>query len=82
MGTLLLTHKCIDAGLLEICDPGKATSIYKQTLSWLVRSLGSIGSSIANLEQLLTEALASRNRLTHAFHLQHNFCRNSNGAVT
>ena len=46
LGNLLLTHKCIDAGLLEHPNAIRATAIYdrinKQTLGALVRSLGSI----------------------------------------
>ena len=49
----------------------------KQTLGALVRSLGSIVDSIDDLEKLLSDAVASRNRLTHSFYLQHNFRRNS-----
>ena len=41
MGTLLLAHKCIGAGLLENPDPSSATAIYdqinKQTLGQLIR---------------------------------------------
>ena len=33
--------------------------------------------SIDDLEKLLSDAVASRNRLTHSFYLQHNFRRNS-----
>ena len=81
LGTLLLTHKCIDAGLLERSSSETATAIYKQinkqTLGQLIRSFGRIGHSIEDLEQLLMDALASRNRLTHTFYLQHNFRRNS-----
>ena len=81
LGSLLLTHKCIDGGLLEDPNALRATAIYdrinKQTLGALVRSLGSIGDSIDDLEELLSDAVASRNRLTHSFYLQHNFRRNS-----
>ena len=81
LGTLLLTHKCIDAGLLEHSNPNRASAIYKQinkeTLGQLIRSLGPIRDSIEDLEQLLSDALASRNRLAHSFYLQHNFRRNS-----
>ena len=81
LGTLLLLHKCIDGGLLEHPNPNRATTIYKQinkqTLGQLIRCLGPIGDSIANLEQMLSDALDSRNRLTHSFYLQHNFRRNS-----
>ena len=81
LGNLLLTHKCIDGGLLEHPNAIRATAIYarinKQTLGALVRSLGSIVDSIDDLEKLLSDAVASRNRLTHSFYLQHNFRRNS-----
>lgn len=81
LGTLLLEHKCIDAGLLENSDPVSATAIYdqinKRTLGQLIRSFGSIGDSIGNLEQVLDDALASRNRMAHSFYLRHNFRRNS-----
>ena len=81
LGTLLLDHKCIDAGLLENPDPNRATAIYKQinkqTLGSLIRSLGVVGASIVDLEQLLNDALVSRNRLAHAFYLKHNLRRNS-----
>ena len=81
LGTLLLEHKCIDAGLLENSDPIRATAIYdrinKQTLGQLIRSRGSIGDSIKNLQRVLGDALESRNRLTHSFYLRHNFRRNS-----
>ena len=81
LGNLLLAHKCIDAGLLENPDPSRATAIYdrinKQTLGQLRRSLGRVGASIGGLEQLLSDALVSRNRLAHSFYLKHNFRRNS-----
>ena len=78
---MLLEHKCIDAGLLERPSSEKATAIYehvtKQTLGKLIRSLSPIGGFSENIEQLLSNALATRNRLTHSFYLQHNFRRNS-----
>ena len=81
LGTLLLAHKCIDSGLLEHSNPKRASEIYKQinkqTLGQLIRSLGPFGNSIEDLEQLLSDALASRNRLAHSLYLQHNFRRNS-----
>ena len=81
LGTMLLEHKCIDAGLLEHPSSERATAIYKQinkqTLGQLIRSFGTIGHSVEDLEQLLLDALASRNRLTHTFYLQHNLRRNS-----
>ena len=81
LGTLLLAHKCIDAGLIANRDPNRATAIYdqinKQTFGQLMQSLGKAGASIGGLEQLLSNALVSRNRLAHSFYLKHNFRRNS-----
>ena len=81
LGNVLITHRCIDAGLLENPDAEKATSIYRQinhkTLGRLAESFLSTTDYDANLEQLLNEATLSRNRLTHSFYLQHNFRRNS-----
>ena len=81
LGNLLLEHDCIDAGLFKHSDPDRATAIYrrinKQTLGQLIRSLGSISELSVELDQQLDRALASRNRLTHAFFLQHNFRLNS-----
>ena len=79
--TVLLRQKCIDAGLLGHPDSKRATAIYEHinqlTLGKLIRSLGPIGDSIDNLKQLLSDALATRNRLAHSFYYQHNFRRNS-----
>ena len=81
LGTLLLDHRCIDAGLLENPDPSSATAIYnrvnKETLGQLIQSLRRVGTSIVGLEQLLNDALVSRNRLAHSFYLKHNLRRNS-----
>ena len=81
LGNLLLTHECIDASLLQNPAPDRATAIYdritKKTLGQLINALGVVSDRVANLEQLLTDALAARNRLTHSFFLRHNFRRNS-----
>ena len=81
LGNLLLEHECFDAGLPKNLDPEQAAAIYwrinKRTLGQLVRSLGSIGDSNVDLDQQLGGALATRNRLTHSFFLQHNLRRNS-----
>ena len=81
LGTLLLKHKCIAAGLLQNPDRSRATAIYdrvnRQTLGQLARSLEKAGASIGGLEQLLGNALVSRNRLVHSFYLKHNLRRNS-----
>ena len=81
LGNLLLSHKCIEAGLLEGPDPAKATAIYrqitKQTLGRLIQCPDTITDTNVDLDDLLRGALAARNRLTHSFFLQHNFRRNS-----
>ncbi|MCY3676528.1 MAG: hypothetical protein F4Z31_07285 [Gemmatimonadetes bacterium] len=81
LGTLLVNHECIDAGLLEDPNPDRATAIYRRitqrTLGRLIGALGSITDSGTDLDATLRIALASRNRLTHNFFLQHNFRRNS-----
>ena len=81
LGTLLLEHDCIEADLIVSPDLDKATAIYdrinRKTLGQLIRSLGSVVNSVANLEQILSDALAARNRLTHSFYLRHNLRRNS-----
>lgn len=81
LGNVLLRHRCIDAGLFESPDVEKATSIYqhinRQTLGRLSKNVLSINNYDENLEQLLNNALISRNRLTHSFYIQHNFRRNS-----
>ena len=81
LGNLLLSHKCIEAGLLENPSPDIATAIYrritKQTLGRLIQSLGTLTDPNVDLDDLLRGALATRNRLTHSFFLQHNFRRNS-----
>ena len=81
LGNLVLAHDCIEAGLLQNPDPRRATAIYDQinrrTLGQLICSLGPAIDPIPNLERILRDALAARNRLTHSFFLKHNFRRNS-----
>ena len=81
LGNVLLTHKCDDAGLLENPDPIKATSIYqqinRQSLGRLAKGFLAENKCNENFEQILNDALVSRNRLTHSFYLRHNFRRNS-----
>ena len=81
LGTLLLTHDCVDAGLLQESDPIRATAIYdrisEHTLGRLIQRLGAVADSVADLEPVLTSALHARKRLTHSFYLQHNLRRNS-----
>ncbi len=81
LGTMLLMLGCIEADLLENPDSEKATEIYKQinrhTLGQMIKKLGHKTTSIVHLEDLLTKALAVRNRLAHSFYLRHNLRRNS-----
>ena len=81
LGNLLLTHQCIEADLLQSPDLDRATAIYnrinRKTLGQLIRFLGVAVDPVADLEQILSDALAARNQLTHSFFLRHNFRRNS-----
>ena len=81
LGNLLFMHKCIDAGLLNHPNPKLATKFYEQinklTLSRRIDPLRKSGYFNENLEQLLRDALATRNRLAHFFYEKHNFRRNS-----
>lgn len=82
LGNLLMMHKCIDADLNNRPNPNLATEFYEQinqeTLSRLMKSLRQSGYFNENLDQLLRDALVTRNRLTHSFYEQHNFRRFSN----
>lgn len=81
LGTMLLMIGCTEADLFENLDSEKATAIYKQinrhTLGEMIRKLSHKTTSITHLGDLLTEALAVRNRLAHSFYLRHNLRRNS-----
>lgn len=81
LGSLLLSYKCVDAGLFRNPDPRKATEIYdhidSQTLGQLAAKFRAAGLVGAEFQQLLTGAVASRNRLAHKFYLQHNLRMNS-----
>ena len=81
LGNMLFKHKCKDAGLFEQPDPKKMDEIHekikKMTLGTLLNCLRPIEDFNEDLDQLLSDAKNSRNRLTHYFHLQHNFRHNS-----
>lgn len=81
LGNMLIEFECVNSGLLEHPDSETATEVFaqvnEQTLGKLIRSLESVWNSTEGLEQLLRDALDSRNRLTHSFYLEHNFRRNS-----
>lgn len=81
LGTMLMTHRCRDAGLLEKPDQEKMDKIHKKinkkTLGQLLKHLRPIENFNEALDQLLSDANTERNRLTHYFHLQHNFRHNS-----
>ena len=76
-----MTHERICASLLQTPDPDGPTTIYdrinKQSLGQLIRSLGAVPEPVKDLEQVLSDALAARNRLSHSFFVQHKFLRNS-----
>ena len=75
LGTLNLEHKYNDLGLFENPDPQKATEIEnkinKRTLGNLKKELEQSGESIEQINQLLNDAVESRNRLTHRFYAYH-----------
>jgi hypothetical protein len=79
--TILLLHRCVDAGLLESPDPERAWAIFesvnRHTLGQLLKSLNNHTQSLDTLTDLLTAALRERNRLSHSFYREHNLRRNS-----
>jgi hypothetical protein len=81
LGTLLLIHHCVEAGLIDNPDSEAATAIYRQinrqTLGQLIRKLGLTTTASSQLQEFLFQALKVRNRLVHSFYLQHNLHRNS-----
>jgi len=86
LGTMLLMLGLIEEDLLKNPDSEKAAEIYNQinkhTLGQLIKKLGQKTSSIFHLEELLSQALAVRNRLAHSFYLRHNLRRNSDEGLT
>lgn len=81
LGTLLLVHKCAEAGLFETKDSEAAARILDQvnrnTLGQLLWQLRGNYDELDALEDVLTIARAERNRLIHSFYREHNFRRNS-----
>jgi hypothetical protein len=84
LGTMLLHFNVVDEGLLSTPNPERATAIYKtinrSTLGQVIKKLKSNAQSIDGLdglENLLSDALVERNRLSHSFYRQHNLRRNS-----
>ena len=79
LSNLVLAHKLIDEGLLEHPNPNRGEEIYKQThkktLGQLIQSLRSFEDFNEDIEQLLSKALDSRNKLSHFFYMEHNFRR-------
>ena len=81
---MLLHLNIVDEGLLSTPNPERATAIYKtinrSTLGQVIKKLKSNAQSIDGLdglENLLSDALVERNRLSHSFYRQHNLRRNS-----
>ena len=81
IGTLLVTHNAIEAGLLERPNPIHSRKIYdkieSKTLGKLIKELTTTSEAEMDLKDLLRKAWKSRNRLAHAFFQYHNFRRNS-----
>jgi len=81
LGTMLLTHACLDADLIENPNSEKATDIYekinKHTLGRLVAVLNKKDKAPAVPDLVLEKAIEARNFLSHSFYRHHNFRRNS-----
>ncbi len=81
LGTILLSHRCLDAGLIGSNDSrlGSAIleSVNRHTLGQLLKSLNNHTQSLDRLSDLLATALKGRNRLFHSFYREHNFRRSS-----
>lgn len=81
LGTMLLEITTIEADLINSPDSERATEIYKKvnrhTLGQLIKKLGKKKCDVNKLENLLSQALGTRNKLAHSFYLQHNLRRNS-----
>ncbi|URK19401.1 hypothetical protein M9H61_07845 [Thalassospira sp. GO-4] len=81
LGTMLLTHECLDANLTQNPDPEKASEIVdkvnKQTLGRLITTLNKQGRAPRIPSALLEKALDARNFLSHSFYRYHNLRRNS-----
>lgn len=71
LGTLLFEVAVIEADLINIPDAERATDIYKKinrhTLGQLIKKLGKKVDDVNLLEDLLSRALATRNKLAHSF---------------
>ena len=79
--TMLLARKLKDAGFNKLPDieewKEKYEKIKKMTFGVLLNHLHGIEKLNDALYQLLRNAKDSRNRLTHRFHMDHNFRHNS-----
>jgi hypothetical protein len=81
LGTIELCAKGIEHELFAGDKGELATEIYnkinKTTLGQLLKQLGKSTGFSGDLELLLANAIAERNRLIHSFYRTHNFRRNS-----
>ena len=81
LGNILLRVEGSEAGLFLGDRQEEATEISrrinKSTLGQLLKSLRRKGWNSAYTADLLAQALAERNRLSHSFFRKHNFRRNS-----
>jgi hypothetical protein len=81
LGTVLFVSGAIDQNLIENQNPDAATALYnsinRKTLGQLLKGVKNTSESVEHLEELLSNALKERNRLSHSFYRQHNFRRNT-----
>lgn len=81
LGNMLIGHGVIDDNLVNQSNPTRAAElvreINKQTVGQAIHKLKTKNQSVANLQDVLANALDERNRLFHSFYRQHNFRRNS-----
>lgn len=81
LGNILLAKRGAECALFSVEDSALAREILdginRSTLGRLFNQLGSVVTTEEELECLLGDALAARNRLAHLFYREHNFRRNS-----
>jgi hypothetical protein len=81
LGNALIKHGVVEENSVNPPNPRRAADLVRQidkhTLGQLIAKLKGKNQSIANLENVLEQALDERNRLFHSFYRQHNFRRNS-----
>ena len=81
LGTLLVADEATRRGWLAEPDPPTAREavdrVNRSTLGQLLRRIGDLEVPLQDASDLMADALAERNRLSHSFFRQHNYRRNS-----